>query len=41
MGLTIIAVDYYHLSVLWALLGVGLLAVLWHHPRRLKRTTGA
>lgn len=41
MALTVIAVDYYHLSVLWALLGVGLLAILWHHPRRLKKAKSA
>ena len=37
MGLTVIAVDYYHISVLWALLGVGALAILYHHPGRVKK----
>jgi chromate transporter len=37
IGLTVIAVDYYRLSVLWALLGVGALAILWHHPGRLTK----
>jgi chromate transporter len=37
IGLTVIAVDYYRLSVLWALIGVGLPAILWHHPGRLRK----
>ena len=41
MGMTVVAVDYYRLSVLWALLGVGLLAVLWHNPRQLARQRAA
>jgi chromate transporter len=40
IGLTVVAVDYYRLSVLWALLGVGLLAILWHHPGRLRKARG-
>jgi chromate transporter len=33
VALTVIAVNRFHLSVLWALLGVGALAILWHRPR--------
>jgi chromate transporter len=33
VALTVIAVNHFHLSVLWALLGVGALAILWHRPR--------
>ncbi|OAF15536.1 hypothetical protein AYJ54_39925 [Bradyrhizobium centrolobii] len=32
LALTVLAVDLMHLSVLLALVGVGLLAVLWHRP---------
>jgi chromate transporter len=36
VALTVIAVDRYHVSVLWALLGVGLISILWRHPGRAK-----
>jgi chromate transporter len=36
VGLTVIAVNRFHLSVLWALLGVGALAIFWHRPRAAK-----
>jgi chromate transporter len=41
IGLTVIAVNHFHLSVLWALLGVGFIAILWHRPRKAKPVTGA
>jgi chromate transporter len=34
VAITVIAVNHFHLSVLWALLGVGALAILWHRPRK-------
>jgi chromate transporter len=34
VALTVVAVNHFHLSVLWALLGVGFLAILWHRPRK-------
>ncbi len=34
VAITVIAVNHFHLSVLWTLLGVGLLAILWHRPRK-------
>jgi chromate transporter len=34
VALTVIAVNHFHLSVLWALLGVGCIAILWHRPRK-------
>ena len=34
MALTVIAVNRFHVSVLWTLLGVGALAILWHRPRK-------
>jgi chromate transporter len=37
VGMTVFAVDGLHLSVLVALAGVGLIAVLWHRPRQPKR----
>ena len=37
MAMTVVLVDRFHVSVLWTLLGVGLLAVLWHHPARVRR----
>jgi chromate transporter len=36
VALTVIAVNRLHWSVLWALCGVGCLAILWHRPRRPK-----
>jgi chromate transporter len=33
VAMTVIAVNHFHLSVLWALLGVGAIAILWHRPR--------
>jgi chromate transporter len=33
VAITVIAVNHFHLSVLWALLGVGCIAILWHRPR--------
>jgi chromate transporter len=33
VALTVVAVNRFHLSVLWALLGVGFVAILWHRPR--------
>jgi chromate transporter len=33
IAMTAVAVNYFHLSVLWALLGVGCVAILWHRPR--------
>ena len=33
IAMTVVAVDRFHLSVLWVLLGVGALAILWHRPR--------
>jgi chromate transporter len=36
VGMTVIAVNRFHLSVLWALLGVGFVAILWHRPRKPK-----
>ncbi len=33
IALTVLAVNRLHLPVLGALIGVGLLAILWHHPR--------
>jgi chromate transporter len=33
VAITVIAVNHFHLSVLWALLGVGFVAILWHRPR--------
>jgi chromate transporter len=41
MALTVVGVDYYHVSVLWVLLGVGLISILWHHPRRLRKAKRA
>lgn len=41
MAMTIVAVDYYRISVLWTLLGVGLVAILWHHPGRLRKAKEA
>jgi chromate transporter len=32
--LTVLAVNRFHFSVLYALVGVGLIAILWHRPRR-------
>ena len=37
VAMTVIAVNRLHLSVLWALLGVGAIAILWHRPRQAKR----
>ena len=34
VAMTVLAVNYFHLSVPRALIGVGLLAILWHRPRR-------
>src|SRR5579875_738622 len=34
MALTVLAVNRFHLSVLTALVGVGVLAILWHRPCR-------
>jgi chromate transporter len=34
IAITVLAVNRFHVSVLEALVGVGLLATLWHHPRR-------
>jgi len=34
VGMTVVAVNHFHLSVLWALLGVGCVAILWHRPRK-------
>jgi chromate transporter len=34
VAMTVIAVNHFHLSVLWALLGVGFVAILWHRPRK-------
>jgi chromate transporter len=34
IAMTVIAVNHFHLSVLWALLGVGFIAIMWHHPRK-------
>jgi chromate transporter len=36
VAITVIAVNHFHLSVLWALLGVGIVAILWHRPRKPK-----
>jgi chromate transporter len=36
IAMTVIAVNHFHLSVLWALLGVGIIAILWHRPREPK-----
>jgi chromate transporter len=36
IAMTVIAVNHFHLSVLWALLGVGFIAILWHRPRKPK-----
>jgi chromate transporter len=33
IGLTVLAVNFLHLSVPVTLVGVGLLAIFWHHPR--------
>lgn len=33
IGLTVLAVNFLHLGVPATLIGVGLLAILWHHPR--------
>jgi chromate transporter len=33
IALTVLAVNFLHLSVPVTLIGVGLLAILWHHPR--------
>lgn len=32
VAITAIAVNHFHISVLWVLLGVGLLSTLWRHP---------
>ncbi len=40
VALTVVAVNHFHLSVPRALIGVGILAILWHRPRgRGKETT--
>jgi len=36
VAMTVVAVNHFHLSVLWALLGVGFIAILWHRPRKPK-----
>ncbi|HUO53882.1 MAG TPA: chromate transporter [Rhodoblastus sp.] len=41
VALTVIAVDRFHVSVLWTLLGVGLLSILWRRPGGANRTPGA
>jgi chromate transporter len=33
VAITVVAVNHFHVSVLWALLGVGALAIIWHRPR--------
>jgi chromate transporter len=37
IALTVFAVNVLHLGVPAALIGVGLLAILWHHPRALPK----
>ena len=37
IALTVLAVNVLHLGVPAALIGVGLLAILWHHPRALPK----
>lgn len=34
VAITVIAVNYFHVSVPRTLIGVGILAILWHRPRR-------
>jgi chromate transporter len=37
IALTVLAVNFLHLGVPATLIGVGLLAILWHHPRALPK----
>ncbi|MCI4677991.1 chromate transporter [Rhodoblastus acidophilus] len=41
VALTVVAVDRYHISVLWTLLVVGLLSILWRSPGRAKKAPDA
>ncbi len=34
VALTVIAVNRLHISVPWVLIGVGAVAIAWHHPRK-------
>lgn len=41
VAVTVVAVNRFHVSVLWALLAVGAAATLWYRPRRTRDAGGA
>ena len=41
VGATVIGVNRLHFSVLTVLIAVGLIAILWYHPGRLKKEGAA